>query len=64
MARKKRIRLDEAMAERGLVESIKKATGYIMAREVMVNGEIVTQAGTAVKEGDHKEEEVFIYALK
>ncbi len=52
MAHKKRKRLDEAMAERGLVESAKMAAGYIMAREVKVNGQIVDQAGTAIKEGD------------
>lgn len=52
MAHKKRKRLDEAMAERGLVESAKQAAGYIMAREVKVNGKIVDQAGTAIKEGD------------
>ena len=52
MGRKQRKRLDEAMAERGLVESAKQAAGFIMAREVLVNGQVVTQAGTAIKEGD------------
>ena len=52
MARKQRQRLDEALVERGLFESTKQAAGYIMAREVKVNGEIVDQAGRAVQPAD------------
>ena len=52
MGKKERKRLDVALTERGLVESRAKAKGMIMAREVMVNGEIVDRAGSAVQETD------------
>ncbi|MEM8857940.1 MAG: SAM-dependent methyltransferase, partial [Chloroflexota bacterium] len=52
MAKKERKRLDIALTERGLVESRAKAKGMIMAREVMVNGQIVDRAGSAVQETD------------
>ncbi len=52
MARKPRKRLDVALTELGLADSIGKAAGLIMAREVTVNGQIVDQAGSAVQPAD------------
>lgn len=44
MAREKRIRLDQLMVERGIVESRERAKALIMAGKVFVNGEKVTKA--------------------
>ena len=52
MARKPRKRLDVALTELGLADSLGKAVGLIMAREVTVNGQIVDQAGSAVQPAD------------
>ncbi|MFK7801118.1 MAG: TlyA family RNA methyltransferase, partial [Anaerolineae bacterium] len=52
MTRKERKRLDVALTEQGLVKSRAQAKGMIMAREVMINGEIVDRAGAAVQEAD------------
>lgn len=48
MAKKKR--LDILLHERGLAPSRTKAQAYIMAREVLVNGEIVDKSGTKIGE--------------
>ncbi|MEM6530869.1 MAG: TlyA family RNA methyltransferase [Chloroflexota bacterium] len=48
----KKVRLDIAVFERGLAHSRSKAQGMIMAREVMVNGEIIDKAGTKVTPAD------------
>ncbi|MFT5195206.1 MAG: 23S rRNA (cytidine1920-2'-O)/16S rRNA (cytidine1409-2'-O)-methyltransferase [Cellvibrionaceae bacterium] len=52
MTRKERKRLDIALTEQGLVKSRAQAKGMIMAREVMINGEIVDRAGAAVQDTD------------
>jgi len=52
MKRKERKRLDVALVEQGLIKSRAQAKGMIMAREVMINGEIVDRAGAAVQEND------------
>ncbi len=44
----KKQRLDLAVVERGLVRTRSKAQGMIMAREVLVNGVVVDEAGTRV----------------
>ncbi|HSP34241.1 MAG TPA: TlyA family RNA methyltransferase [Thermoanaerobaculia bacterium] len=48
----KRIRLDVALVERGLVESRSKAQSLIMARRVMVNGQYIDKPGSPVAEDD------------
>jgi 23S rRNA (cytidine1920-2'-O)/16S rRNA (cytidine1409-2'-O)-methyltransferase len=48
----KRIRLDLALVERGLVESRSKAQSLVMARRVLVNGKYVDKPGTAVHADD------------
>lgn len=48
----KKKRLDIAVTERGLTPTRSKAQGMIMAREVLVNGEIVDKAGTRVTDDD------------
>lgn len=50
MANKKR--LDVAVHERGLTLTRSKAQGMIMAREVLVNGEVVDKAGARVSDDD------------
>jgi 23S rRNA (cytidine1920-2'-O)/16S rRNA (cytidine1409-2'-O)-methyltransferase len=45
-----RTRLDEALVERGLVETRSRARGLIMAARVKVDGQVVTKAGAAVAE--------------
>lgn len=47
MAQKK-VRLDKLMVEQGLVETRAKAQGFILAGEVLVNGQRIDKAGTAV----------------
>ena len=47
-----RRRLDEALVERGLVESRSRARAMIMAADVLVNGTPVTRAGASVRRGD------------
>ncbi len=49
---KKRLRLDIAMKERGLVETRSKARALIMAGSVTVNHQIVSKAGHLVSEDD------------
>ena len=44
-------RLDVWMAERGLTESRSRAQALIMAGRVLVDGAVVTKAGTAVPAG-------------
>jgi 23S rRNA (cytidine1920-2'-O)/16S rRNA (cytidine1409-2'-O)-methyltransferase len=44
----KKIRLDELIVERCLVETMSKANGVIMAGQVLVDGEIVDKKGTMV----------------
>lgn len=46
-----RMRLDNALVERGLVETRARARSLIMAGEVYVDGERVDKAGTLVREG-------------
>jgi 23S rRNA (cytidine1920-2'-O)/16S rRNA (cytidine1409-2'-O)-methyltransferase len=48
MAKKKR--LDILLHERGLAPTRSKAQAYIMAREVLVNGNVIDKAGTKVDE--------------
>ena len=48
----KRIRLDVALVERGLVESRSKAQSLIMARRVMVNEQYIDKPGSPVAEDD------------
>lgn len=45
---KKKLRLDKMLVERGLVPTRSKAQAFIMAGEVLVNGERVDKPGTAV----------------
>jgi 23S rRNA (cytidine1920-2'-O)/16S rRNA (cytidine1409-2'-O)-methyltransferase len=47
-----RLRLDEALVERGLVESRSRARALIMAADVLLNGAAVTRAGATVRSGD------------
>ena len=47
-----RLRLDEALVARGLVESRSRARALIMAADVLVNGAAVTRAGATVRSGD------------
>jgi 23S rRNA (cytidine1920-2'-O)/16S rRNA (cytidine1409-2'-O)-methyltransferase len=44
----KRIRLDVALVERGLVTTRERARGMILAGQVTVNGEVVSKAGTPI----------------
>ena len=44
----KKMRLDQLIVERRLVETMSKANGFIMAGQVLVNGEIVDKKGTMV----------------
>ncbi|MEA2101347.1 MAG: TlyA family RNA methyltransferase [Thermodesulfobacteriota bacterium] len=43
-------RLDRLLVDKGLAETRSKATGIIMAGEVMVDGHVLTKAGSAVDE--------------
>ena len=52
MVDRARRRLDEALVERGLVESRSRARALIMAADVLVNGTTETRAGAAVRAGD------------
>src|SRR3954469_24662765 len=52
VAARDRRRLDEALVERGLVESRSRARALIMAADVLVNGTIETRAGATVRVGD------------
>jgi 23S rRNA (cytidine1920-2'-O)/16S rRNA (cytidine1409-2'-O)-methyltransferase len=52
MTRPNKIRLDVAVYERGFAPTRSKAQGMIMAREVLVNGEIVDKAGTRINAED------------
>jgi 23S rRNA (cytidine1920-2'-O)/16S rRNA (cytidine1409-2'-O)-methyltransferase len=47
-----RLRLDEALVERGLVENRSRARAVIMAADVLVNGAAVTRAGATVHSDD------------
>lgn len=47
-----RLRLDEALVARGLVESRSRARALIMAADVLVNGSAVTRAGATIRRGD------------
>jgi 23S rRNA (cytidine1920-2'-O)/16S rRNA (cytidine1409-2'-O)-methyltransferase len=47
-----RLRLDEALVERGLAESRSRAKAFILAGDVLVNGEPVIRAGATVSDGD------------
>jgi len=47
-----RMRLDQALVDRGLCESREKAKRAIMAGSVRVNGQIAAKASDTVKEGD------------
>lgn len=47
-----RRRLDEALVERGLVETRSRARALIMAADVLVNGTPETRAGAPVRSGD------------
>lgn len=49
---RERLRLDEALVERGLVESRSRARALIMAGDVLVNGMPMTKAGSRVGGGD------------
>lgn len=49
---RERIRLDEALVERGLAESRSRARALIMAGDVLVNGVPLTKAGSRVGSGD------------
>lgn len=51
MAAEKKQRLDVLLVERGLSPTRSKAQAQIMAREVLVDGEIVTKAGMKVLSG-------------
>ncbi|HET7710711.1 MAG TPA: S4 domain-containing protein, partial [Thermoanaerobaculia bacterium] len=55
MNRSGRQRLDVALVERGLTDSRAKAQSLIMARRVLVNGQHVVKAGSAVAEDDQVE---------
>lgn len=48
MAAPKKIRLDTALVDRGLVSSRERARALILAGSVRVDGETVTKAGTAI----------------
>ena len=47
-----RCRLDEALVERGLVETRSRARALILAADVLVNGRTETRAGALVRSGD------------
>lgn len=47
-----RKRLDEALVERGLLESRSKAKAYIMAGDIELNGAVAHRAGVLVGRGD------------
>ena len=49
---RERRRLDEALVERGLVETRSRARALIMAADVLVNGATETRAGAPVRPGD------------
>ncbi len=53
-------RLDVALVERGLLETRSKAQALIMARRVLVNGQIADKAGTQV----HDEDELRVAELE
>ncbi|MGB3328175.1 MAG: TlyA family RNA methyltransferase [Thermomicrobiales bacterium] len=46
------VRLDQAMVERGLVETRSRAKSFIMAGDILVNGEKETRAGRTVAASD------------
>lgn len=50
--RPSRMRLDEAMVERGLAETRSRARALILARDVTVNGAVTDRAGLAVRAAD------------
>lgn len=47
-----RLRLDEAVTERGLAETRSRARALILAGDVVVNGQVVDRAGAAARPGD------------
>ncbi len=49
--RRKKLRIDKLLVERGLVESREKAVSMIMAGEVIINGKPILKPGTFVDEG-------------
>ena len=50
-----RLRLDQALVERGLCESREKARRAIMAGQVRVNGQLAAKPSDAVRDGDRIE---------
>lgn len=50
--RPRRLRLDQALVEQGLVESRSRAQALILAGDVLVNGVVVSKAGAPVAEHD------------
>ncbi|MGI9253168.1 MAG: TlyA family RNA methyltransferase [Thermomicrobiales bacterium] len=47
-----KLRLDEALVARGLVETRSRARALILARDVMLNGAVIDRAGAPVKPAD------------
>lgn len=48
MSKNSKIRLDELLVKRGLVSSLKEAKAYILAKNVKVNGETITNPSVLV----------------
>jgi len=46
-----KLRIDNLLVEKGLVESLTKAQALVMAGEVLVDGKAVVKAGTLIAEG-------------
>ncbi len=54
-AKEPKLRLDEALVERGFADNRSRAKALIMAGDVLVSGKPVMQAGAPVRGGDHIE---------